>query len=192
METSTSSDSASLQFSITVKGDTKKLLDELPSEAIRPLLAEAFMAAVNKAAAPDEPPTPGKTFKRAIISKADTAEEERYVLGIVMEPDEVDTQGDTQTADTIRKAAFAFMEAYRGGGDAGHMGLMHKQLVDGKVAILESYIQKSDEAMGDESVKAGSWLMGVRVMDDDLWSAVKKGDLTGFSIGGTAVKQPVT
>ena len=191
-KTATPTDAASLQFSVTVKGETRALLEKMDEGALRPLLAQALVTAINKAAepTPGAQPVPGKTFKRAIVAKADATGEERYVLGIVMEPDEVDTQGDTQTADTVRKAAFAFMEAYRGGGDAGHMGLMHKQLVDGKVAILESYLQKADETMGDEAIKAGSWLMGVRVMDDDLWAAVKKGDLTGFSIGGTAVKTP--
>jgi hypothetical protein len=33
--------------------------------------------------------------------------------------------------------------------------------------------------------------MVVKVMDDELWGAVKSGDLTGFSIGGAAVREQV-
>jgi DNA adenine methylase len=176
-------------MSLVLKGDTRKAVEALPPESLKTLLAEGLVAAINKAADPPAAPGPGRAFKRAILSKAESAEEERYVLGIAMEPDEVDTQGDTQSAQEIRKAAFAFMEAYRGGGDAGHMGLMHKQIVDDKLAILESYIQKSDEDLGGEKIKAGSWVVAMRVIDDELWEQVKNGDLTGFSIGGTAAKE---
>jgi hypothetical protein len=32
--------------------------------------------------------------------------------------------------------------------------------------------------------------MGIRVVDDDLWGGIKKGDFTGFSIGGQAYRRP--
>jgi DNA adenine methylase len=180
-----------LVLSVVVKGETRKALEALPPESLKALLAKGLVAAINKSAEEPPPPTPARTFKRAILSKAEGAEEERYVLGIAMEPDAVDSQGDTQSAEEIRKAAFAFMEAYRNGGDAGHMGLMHKQIVDEKLALLESYIQKADEVIEGETVKAGSWLVAIRVMDDEIWKQVQAGDLTGFSIGGTAVKEEV-
>jgi len=185
-------DAATLSITLTVRGDTRKALEALGTESLRPMFADALVSSIAKASAfavtPSGEASPARVFKRAIVSKA---EEERYVLGVVMEPDAVDTQGHTETAETIRKAAYKFLEAYRGGGDQGHMGLMHKEMVDGKVAILESYIQKSDETMGEEVIKAGSWLMAVRVMDDKMWEGCKAGDLTGFSIGGTAVEEPV-
>jgi len=180
-----------LTMSLVLKGETRRAVEALPPESLKTLLAEGLVAAINKAA--EEPAATGsaRTFKRAILLKADGAEEERYVLGIAMEPDEVDTQGDTQSAEEIRKAAFAFMEAYRTGGKGGHLGLMHKQIVDDKLALLESYIQKSDDTIEGEKVKAGTWLIAMRVMDDELWQQVKNGDYGGLSIGGTALKEPL-
>lgn len=174
---------------------TFELADELAdaiAEVPPSCLAEGLALAIEKAQerldaeAADDDSTP---WRRALLFKQDG--EERYVLGVVMEPDETDTQGDTQDAATIRKACFEFMEAYRGGGTAGHLGLMHKQMVDGKLRILENYLQKGDAKVDGQDVKDGSWIMAVRVDDDDLWAAVKKGDLTGFSIGGYARRKPI-
>ena len=42
--------------------------------------------------------------------------------------------------------------------------------------------------MGGRRVLKGSWVMGVHIIDDALWHSVKDGTLTGFSVGGTAVR----
>jgi len=120
-----------------------------------------------------------------VLQKVDT--EERYILGVVAEPDETDTQGDTQSADEVKKAAYGFLEDYR------NVGLQHKQYINKEVKIVESYIAKADESIpGDAAyVKKGSWLMAVRVIDDELWAAVKSGAITGFSFGGYADRVPL-
>jgi hypothetical protein len=46
-----------------------------------------------------------------------------------------------------------------------------------------------DFTMGQESVKKGSWIIAVKVNDDKLWSDVKSGKLTGFSVAGIAAFQ---
>lgn len=112
--------------------------------------------------------------------------EERYVLGIVLEPDIVDAQQDTYSAEEIRQAADKFMTDFR------NMGLMHKGFVNEKVKILESYIAPTDLQLDGVAVKKGTWMMAVRVLDDGLWEACKKGKLTGFSIGGSAIRKPVS
>lgn len=127
--------------------------------------------------------------KRAIMVKGAVKKDgdERYVLGVVLEPDVVDAQQDTYSADEVRGAAEKFMENFR------NMGLMHKQIVNEKVKILESYIAPTDMTLeGGETVKKGTWMMAVRVIDDGLWKAVKGGQLTGFSIGGSAIRKPVS
>lgn len=121
---------------------------------------------------------------RIATTKADG--EEHYVLGIVLEPDIIDAQDDTYTADEVRAASERFMEMHR------NLGLMHKQKVNDKVQILENYIAPVDMLIGDIKVKKGTWLMGVRVKDESLWKAVKDGDLTGFSIGGSAIRTPTS
>jgi hypothetical protein len=189
-----------------VRGETRKAMATL-GDGLRPVLGNAILEAIQKATAvaPPADPTPAipsptvtLKFARVLVSKAETADEERYVLGVVMEPDEVDTQGHTETAATIRKAQQAWMEAYRTGGEAGHFTVQHARTKDGKVlnsddkfAVLECYIQKSDETYEGQSLKAGSWMMAERVLDDEMWSAIKNGEITGFSIGGTAVVNPL-
>jgi hypothetical protein len=39
-------------------------------------------------------------------------------------------------------------------------------------------------------VKRGTWLLAVRVLDDELWGQVKDGSLSGLSIGGAASRAP--
>jgi len=110
----------------------------------------------------------------------DDAAEERFVLGIVLEPETEDSQGDIYSADEIRKTAHGFMENHQ------QLGKQHTEIVTGKLKILESFIAPCDFEVGTESVKKGTWCMAIRVVDDEMWSGVKKGDLTGFSIGGSA------
>lgn len=110
--------------------------------------------------------------------------EERYVLGIVLEPETVDGQRDVYSADEVRKTAHKYLADYR------VIGLQHEGSITEKVDILESYLAPVDFMIGNESVKKGSWLLGVRVNDDEIWNAVKRGDLTGYSIGGHANRNP--
>jgi DNA adenine methylase len=117
------------------------------------------------------------TFRANVpILKAD----ERFVLGVVLEPETEDAQGDIYSADEVRKAAHKFLEEY------GGLGLMHQMRVNDEVKILESYVAPSDFAVGDATVKEGTWLLGVHILSDDIWGQVKDGSLTGFSIGGSA------
>lgn len=121
------------------------------------------------------------TVKRAVAKDG----EQRYALGIVLEPDIVDAQNDTYSAEDIRSAFEKYAEHFR------NVGLMHKTGVNDKVAIVENYIAPVDFELGGITVKKGTWLMGVRLNDDALWSGVRDGSITGFSIGGSAIRKPV-
>jgi hypothetical protein len=126
------------------------------------------------------------SVKRWVISSKDESapEEERFVLGIVLEPEVVDSQKDIYSAGEIRKACHAYMEHFRGN------TLMHDKHIEGRVVLLENYIAPADFSFGEQAVKAGTWLQAYRVTDDDVWKACIKGDLTGLSIGGSAVREP--
>jgi len=110
--------------------------------------------------------------------------DERYVLGIVLEPEVVDAQGDIYSVEEIRAAAHRFMEEF------GGLGLMHRLRVNDQVKVLESYLAPTDFTLGELTVRRGTWLLAVRVLSDDLWERVKSGDLSGFSIGGSARRYP--
>lgn len=110
--------------------------------------------------------------------------DERYVYGIVLEPETVDAQKDIYSAAEVRDAAHRFMEEYQ------NIGLMHRGLVNDGVKILESYVAPTEFEVGGTLVKKGTWLLAVRVQDEKLWQQVKAGELGGFSIGGTAIRGP--
>lgn len=123
------------------------------------------------------------------LIKGINPDDERYVLGIVLEPETLDAQNDIYSAEEIRNAAHVFMEEY------GGLGLQHQRRVgglgtNGKVKLLESYIMLADTELGGQILKRGTWMMAVRVIDDELWNQVKTGALTGFSIGGSARRVP--
>ncbi len=130
--------------------------------------------------APDE----SEFDKPTKLLKGTDPTDERYVLGIVLEPEVIDAQGDIYSADEIREAAHRFMEEF------GGLGLMHRLRVNDEVKVLESFLAPTDFALGDTSVRKGTWLLAVRVLGDELWEKVKSGELTGFSIGGSARRVP--
>ena len=111
-------------------------------------------------------------------------EEERYVLGVVLEPEEEDAQGDIYSAEEVRQTAHKFMDEYR------NIGYMHDKMVNNKVAILESFLSPEGFSINEKSVKKGTWLLGLRIKDDSLWDQIKSGEITGLSIGGSAIRTP--
>jgi hypothetical protein len=126
-----------------------------------------------------------KAANARVITKVCKTVEERYVLGIVLEPETADSQGDIYSHDEVRKAAHDYME------NAGALGKQHSEIVTGKIRILETFVAPADFEVDGESITKGTWIMGVRIADDDLWEAVKKGSFTGFSIGGQAYRKPL-
>ncbi len=123
----------------------------------------------------------------AVFKAADLgAAEQRLVVGVVMEPVSTpDTQGDVIAADEIRRTAAKWKA------DFGTIGLQHQDDVTDKVQVVESWITPVDVVIGGQTAVAGSWLLALKVLDDDIWAAVKAGEITGFSIGGTASRRAV-
>lgn len=115
--------------------------------------------------------------------------EEKYALGIVLEPlkemGQVDAQNDLYSAEEVKKAAHLFMEEF------ANMGVQHTELANSRIRILETWIQRDDAVIEGVTVTKGTWLMAVKFIDDELWEKVKKGEITGFSIGGKASRTPV-
>jgi hypothetical protein len=108
---------------------------------------------------------------------------EHFVLGIVAEPEVVDAHDDVVGEDEIRRAAHKFMESYR------NMGVQHERIDNEGIRILESCVTRCDEEISGQYVRKGSWILGLRVVDDDLWKSVLKGDYTGLSLGGSAFRR---
>lgn len=105
------------------------------------------------------------------------AEEKRIVYGVVMEPEVVDAHGDIVGEDEIEKAAHAYMMKSQ------TIGVQHSKIAK-SVYPIESYIAPTDI----EGIKKGSWVMAVKVADDEIWKSIKDGSITGFSIGGYGLR----
>ena len=112
-------------------------------------------------------------------------EEKKIVTGVVYEPNVVDSQGDFMDAETIEKTAYDYMENQQ------NIDIKHDFKTNENLKVVESYITKSDTTIGNKNVKTGTWVMSVKINDDDVWEKVKKGEINGFSMGGTGVKEVV-
>ena len=111
------------------------------------------------------------------IVKADM--DKHYVTGIVYEPMTEDTDGNYMTEEEITKAAHWFMK------NSGKADIQHCFEKADNVEIVESYVAKSDMEIEGQQIKKGTWLMTMEVADDDVWGKIEKGEITGFSMGGT-------
>lgn len=143
---------------------------------------EAKPALVLLARSTSARPTPPSVVAKNYVPILKT-DEERFVLGIVLEPETVDAQRDIYSATEVREAAHKFMADFQ------NLGLMHREIVTGRVKILESYVAPAAFELDGMTVKKGTWLLAVRVVDDGLWKEIQTGGLTGFSIGGNAVRE---
>ena len=108
-------------------------------------------------------------------------EEERYVGGLVLTPGDDNAFGDIWEADDIRLMAYRYMEQSR------HIDYMHTTKV--VAAPVESYYFPTAQEGGQdeytvygETVPGGSWWLGSRVLDDEVWEDVKSGKLKGYSM----------
>lgn len=115
------------------------------------------------------------------ILKADGPKQ--LVYGVVIEPGSVDAHGDVFGREVVEEAAHKYLARYR------VVGLEHKDRTD--AVPVESYIAPCDLEIGGQPVKEGSWVMAVHVRDPEVWEAIEKGEITGFSPGGFGVRAPL-
>jgi hypothetical protein len=112
-----------------------------------------------------------------VLTKADDVQ--KLVYGIVYEPDVLDSHDDMMTAAEIEKSAHLFMEQYQ------TMDLQHNFEDNGYGTVVESYVAPADFAVGDSVITKGSWVL-VTKASDEVWESIQKGEITGYSMGGTA------
>lgn len=115
------------------------------------------------------------------IAKVD--DEERLVFGVVYEPDVPDAHGDAMTGAEIRKMAHNFLRRYAQ--LHGELGTDHRKAAErAEVVPIESFIAPVDFQLGTQQVRKGSWLLGAKVLDEQIWKDVKAGKYTGWSFEG--------
>ncbi len=112
-------------------------------------------------------------------------DEERVVAGVVYAPDEVDAQGDWTDAGEIWKALKRYMIE-----TGGIMKIMHEgRAVD--APVVEVFQAEADTVKGGTTIPAGAWYQANYIPSgmDDVWRAIKAGDLKGYSMAGHAEEE---
>jgi len=110
-------------------------------------------------------------------------DEQRYTLGVAYPANEVDSHGDFTDEVELERAAWAYMAKGRSA------GVDHADGTDWAGVPVESYIWRGPDWTDDDGnliAKSGDWLLGV-VWGEDAWDRIKKDELTGYSIQGTAL-----
>ena len=137
---------------------------------------QSWLQAAGQGEGKAQPPPQGEQ-KCQIVNK-DT--KRQIITGIVLEPNTEDLQGEKEAPEVIEDAFLRWSEYF----DAISIG--HTDPAGETVRIVEKWIARSDFAIGKQSVKKGSWLLSLRIKDPVLWAQIEAGEITGFSIGGTA------
>jgi len=85
--------------------------------------------------------------------------------------------------DTVKKASELFLQ----NGNQSNATLQHQSKIDG-MTVVESWIIE-DEQMDKSkkygfSLPVGTWMISMKVENDEIWQKVKDGEVKGFSIEG--------
>lgn len=99
-----------------------------------------------------------------------------------------DLQGDQIEPDALEQAVEDFMLNYRAG-TADGAGVMHA--TEPACEVIASLVTTPDivKAFGlGENLPIG-WILGLKVMDEDVWKRVVSGELRAMSIQGTAERK---
>ena len=126
------------------------------------------------------------------FAKADSDKQQIFGWASVVEVNGepvVDLQGDYISVDEMEKAAYTYVTKSRKGGD---MHLRDDWNPIQKSEMIESFVITEDkrDAMGlPDSIPTG-WWVGFKVSDPDVWSKIKSGERTGFSIHGRGQRTP--
>lgn len=117
-----------------------------------------------------------------IVQRAD-ANFEQVVLAEVLVPNVPNSWGDLYTAESVKEFCYRFNKEGFG------LDVEHDQVnVDGQeFYVVENFIARN----GDPDFIEGSWVVGVKILDDDLWQKILRGEINGFSFQADVFMQPL-
>ena len=115
------------------------------------------------------------------VKKGDAGKEFRLVYGEVYAPNRPDVDGDYMTEEHILNMAHDFVRK----GRMGQVDIQHDNRIVPGIQVVESFIARSD----DKDFIPGSWVVGVHVNDEAIWSAIKKNEINGFSMEALVMRE---
>ena len=111
-------------------------------------------------------------MNRKLVIKQDG--ELQIAMGEVYAPNRPDAQGEYMTVVEIRKMAHEFIRS----GKMKQIDLMHGNKIVEGASVVESFVSDAS----DTRFLPDSWVIGVHIPDQALWSSIKKGEINGFSM----------
>lgn len=136
---------------------------------------EAHIASLDKAALVHlmaQLPFHPNELRESWVKKAD--DELHLVWGEIYIPDIPDTQNEFMSREEIRKMAHKFLAS----GKTSHIDVQHDNIVRPECHVVESFIARKS----DPEFIEGSWVVALRVLDEETWERIKTGELNGFSM----------
>ena len=118
-------------------------------------------------------------------------EEKRILMGAALVPNKQIYRHDKKNGefyiyfskDTIRQASQLFLKR----SNQNNATYEHQMKIDG-MSVVESWIiedeQKDKSALYNFSLPVGTWMISMKVDNDEVWNKVKAGEIKGFSIEG--------
>jgi hypothetical protein len=124
------------------------------------------------------------------VKLAEVDNEKRILMGAALIPNKQIYRKDEEeyyvyfSKDTIRKASQLFLKS----GSQSKSTLEHQMKLEG-LTVVESWLvddtEKDKSAFYGLSVPVGTWMVSIKVDNDDVWTNfVKTGKVKGFSIEG--------
>lgn len=106
----------------------------------------------------------------AMVRRIDA--DRRIVYAEVYAPNVLDTYGEFMLVEHVEEMAHKFMQLDL----ANVIDTNHDNVPNGSYPI-ESFVARA----GDPDFTEGAWVLGVKCPTDEVWEAVIRGDLNGFS-----------
>lgn len=113
-------------------------------------------------------------------------EAEQKFWAVVLEPMSTtgpggvgDAHGHVMTKEEIQKSAHNFML------NGGQIFKDHKGALSAKV--FECFCAPCEFKIGEEIIKDGTWVLGTKVYDAEMWRAIESGEYEYYSPGGYGV-----
>ena len=129
-------------------------------------------------------------LKKQPIQLAEVDSEKRILMGPALIPDRKILRKDDDgeyyiyfSKETVRKASELFLMK----GNQNNSTLEHQDVLKG-MSVVESWIiedKKKDKSKKYKmDLPLNTWMISVKVLNDEIWNQVKEGEINGFSIEG--------
>lgn len=110
-------------------------------------------------------------------------EELMQVTYVAMKPG-IDLHGDLVSLEDIRLAKESFNKSVM------RANMFHLVMTD-SFDIIESFLAPTDMVLNKNLVQQGEWLVTLQVHDPHVWDMIKYDEITGVSIGATALVEDI-